>query len=133
MKTFCQISVFQRSSDLIVVEFYFSQLLFRSHVSKSLGAHLKNMTPLKLFLLKAGNMVENLYLYVLSNSISDFCFKAPMATNSKMAAIGLRKILLAIYIKQFLAIHQWNVYKGFIRHQKCFRFIIIDIKTKMAT
>ena len=110
MKTFCQISVFQRSSDLIVVEFYFSQLLFRSHVSKSLGAHLKNMTPLKLFLLKAGNMVENLYLYVLSNawyvSISDFCFKAPMATNSKMAAIGLRKILLAIYIKQFLATHQ---------------------------
>ena len=59
--------------------------------------------------------MENLYLYVRSNpwyvSSLIFCFKVAMAANSKMAD-GLKKI---------------------IKHQKCFRIIIIDIRSKMAS
>ena len=62
-----------------------------------------------------------------------FRFKVAMAGNSKIATIKLRKTFLHIYIKQFPAINEWNyLYEGFLRNQKCFSFIIIDIRSKMA-
>ena len=71
----------------------------------SLGAHLENMTPLK----QATWWKTLIYMYSVMPGMFlslIFRFKAAMAANSKMAAIGLRKIFLAIYIKQFLAIHK---------------------------
>ena len=77
--------------------------------SDGLEAHLENMTPLNFFV-KAGNMEE---FFIYMNSVMSgmfpslfFRFKTAMAANSKMAAIGLRKIFLAICIKQFLEIHK---------------------------
>ena len=56
--------------------YYFSTIIIPHHRhvhvprydKNSIGAHLEYMTPPKLFLLKAGNMVENLDLHLLSNA-----------------------------------------------------------------
>ena len=50
-----------------------------------------------------------------------FRVKVAMATNFKIAAIGLRKIFLAIYIIQFLAIHQWKYLQRFYLASEMFQ------------
>ena len=78
--------------------------------------------------------MKNICLFLLSSAryvYRNIRFNVAMAACFNMAAIWLRKIFLNIYIKQFLAIKQWNYLKRV--YQKCFRLIVNDIKFKMAT
>ena len=56
-----------RSSYMIILQtLWLIDMLNRIYI---LPAHFENLTLPKTFLLKAGNMVENLYLYKLSNAL----------------------------------------------------------------
>ena len=103
---------------------------------RSLGAYIilrLSVDPHPLNILSNRTTLWKTLMYMYSVMASMFTsiifhFKLALVANSKMAAIWLRKVFLIMYIKQFLAKTNLIIYKDFIWHQKCFRFIVNDSK-----